>query len=547
MATLFDNKASTNGGPTVYYTVTATQSSRSSTSVTYDVTIKSKITVGWLGTGYSLTATLTIGGKAKEVTLKSSSDSWSASTYTKTTTVTVPVTTAAKTLATSLKVVGSSSTQAGVLKSVTGKSLSVAEYDHYTITFNANGGSGTMSSGKKYKGITYKLPANKFTRDNYSFLGWATSSSSTTVVYKDGASITTNSALNLYAVWQLDFKMPSGASFRAYRVYDDAAGYNPVVAPDGTTGYADISLIGQSDSCQIDEVSMIFSSGAQVSPITIMSRESITSDIWYGYSDTDYILQSEKQYDVYVTIKCTNTITGETIISDQIRTYISSETYALDVNSNGTVVSIGGVATDDEGYSGLELNGSDLYFFNDDEFIQNIATSLGKEFDSKSLKYLMKVIAGSIPSYNDFTIETVNSGTKNIDASNSVTFDVNIAKSGYKALSLSAYNRGVGNNYGMCFVRNMTQTDDNVSVVVRNASSSANATGVSVKVKVLYINKNIAAHTGGGGGGGTVSWNDIQYKPDTYPPSEHGHVTQDVSDFETLTNTEIEELLNRQG
>ncbi len=76
----------------------------------------------------------------------------------------------------------------------------------YSIRFNANGGSGSMSD----LAMTYDTPkyltANGFTRSGYRFLGWATSASGS-VVYANGASVknltsTKDAVVNLYAVWQ---------------------------------------------------------------------------------------------------------------------------------------------------------------------------------------------------------------------------------------------------------------------------------------------------------------------------------------------------------
>ena len=75
----------------------------------------------------------------------------------------------------------------------------------YTITFNANGGSGTMSNMSCSYNSEYTLTANSFTRTNYMFMGWATSANGK-VVYKDKASIknlsNTAITITLYAVWQ---------------------------------------------------------------------------------------------------------------------------------------------------------------------------------------------------------------------------------------------------------------------------------------------------------------------------------------------------------
>ena len=74
----------------------------------------------------------------------------------------------------------------------------------YTLTFNANGGSGnTVTQNLKYQTST-ALTANSYTRDGYSFAGWATSSSGS-VAYADGANYSINDGnTTLYAQWTAD-------------------------------------------------------------------------------------------------------------------------------------------------------------------------------------------------------------------------------------------------------------------------------------------------------------------------------------------------------
>lgn len=80
----------------------------------------------------------------------------------------------------------------------------------YTVKYSANGGSGAPSSQTKTYGKTLTLSSTVPTRtaieDNgtiteYTFKGWATSSTSTSVAYKSGASYTANASITLYAVW----------------------------------------------------------------------------------------------------------------------------------------------------------------------------------------------------------------------------------------------------------------------------------------------------------------------------------------------------------
>ncbi len=71
----------------------------------------------------------------------------------------------------------------------------------YTITFDANGGSGTMEAQTAVTGQKVTLNANTFTYDGYEFAGWATTSDATTVEYEDGSSFSSTEAVTLYALW----------------------------------------------------------------------------------------------------------------------------------------------------------------------------------------------------------------------------------------------------------------------------------------------------------------------------------------------------------
>lgn len=104
----------------------------------------------------------------------------------------------------------------------------------YTIKFNANGGSGSMSDLAMTYDTAKNLTVNSFTRTGYDFLGWSTSSTATTATYSDKASVknltsTNNGTVNLYAVWKIQsFTIsisiePAGAG--TVRMYRDESGY----------------------------------------------------------------------------------------------------------------------------------------------------------------------------------------------------------------------------------------------------------------------------------------------------------------------------------
>lgn len=73
----------------------------------------------------------------------------------------------------------------------------------YTVTYNANGGSGAPAAQTKYKDETLTLSETKPTKTGYNFRGWGTSASTTTVTYRPGANYTANAAITLYAIWEL--------------------------------------------------------------------------------------------------------------------------------------------------------------------------------------------------------------------------------------------------------------------------------------------------------------------------------------------------------
>lgn len=75
-------------------------------------------------------------------------------------------------------------------------------YATYTVSYNANGGSGAPGSQTKTYGTTLTLSSTKPTRTGYTFVGWSTSSTATSATYSAGGSYTSNSAVTLYAIWK---------------------------------------------------------------------------------------------------------------------------------------------------------------------------------------------------------------------------------------------------------------------------------------------------------------------------------------------------------
>jgi len=83
----------------------------------------------------------------------------------------------------------------------------------YTLSFDANGGSGTMDSVIADEGATVTLEANKFTYTGHEFTGWNTAKDGSGTAYKDKAEVKLTENITLYAQWQKSLAAASkGAS-----------------------------------------------------------------------------------------------------------------------------------------------------------------------------------------------------------------------------------------------------------------------------------------------------------------------------------------------
>ena len=92
--------------------------------------------------------------------------------------------------------------------------------NEYTISYNANGGSGAPSSQKKYYGVSTTLSTTKPTRNGYTFKGWGTASTSTTPSYQPGGTYTGNASRTLYAVWESNAPKTYTVSYNANGGYN---------------------------------------------------------------------------------------------------------------------------------------------------------------------------------------------------------------------------------------------------------------------------------------------------------------------------------------
>ena len=198
----------------------------------------------------------------------------------------------------------------------------------YTIKYNANGGTGAPSNQTKTYGVNLTLSSTKPTRKNYTFKGWGTSASSTTVAYLPATSYTKNAAITLYAIWTLSYVKP-----RISNVSIQRCSSNGTLTDDGT--YALVSFDWATDLSITSAVVMW-----KLPSETSWSSSSITSS---GTSGTGSkvvgagTLSTENTYDFQITVSDSNGTSY--VIGD-----LTSKAFVIDILSNGKGIAFGKTA-----------------------------------------------------------------------------------------------------------------------------------------------------------------------------------------------------------
>ena len=79
----------------------------------------------------------------------------------------------------------------------------------FAVIFDGNGGAGSMDKVEADGGSEVVLPANRFSREGHGFAGWNTAKDGSGTSYADGAAVTLNGSMTLYAQWREDEPEPT--------------------------------------------------------------------------------------------------------------------------------------------------------------------------------------------------------------------------------------------------------------------------------------------------------------------------------------------------
>ena len=75
----------------------------------------------------------------------------------------------------------------------------------YNVTFDSNGGTGTMKSQTFTHDVSQKITSNLYEKEGYAFAGWNTKADGTGTYYSDGQNVKITKDLKLYAIWKEKF------------------------------------------------------------------------------------------------------------------------------------------------------------------------------------------------------------------------------------------------------------------------------------------------------------------------------------------------------
>ena len=232
----------------------------------------------------------------------------------------------------------------------------------YTVSYNANGGSGAPASQTKTYGVNLTLSSTIPTRAGYAFKGWATSSTGA-VAYQAGGTYSANSAVTLYAVWELlgNVKMGSYSAFRC-----DSSGN---ADDEGTWGKFTCTYILSGQGQNEGSVTARYRA-SDVSTWTNITNI-IQGDPHIKPADTPSLsvnvsclisnLSQDKSYLIELTV--TDSYGNTAIASD----YISQAYFTMDFLAGGKGIGIGTTASCDESVhpNGLLTCGMDADFKGD--------------------------------------------------------------------------------------------------------------------------------------------------------------------------------------
>lgn len=246
----------------------------------------------------------------------------------------------------------------------------------YTVSYNANGGSGAPSSQTKTQNVTLTLSSTKPSRSGYTFQGWSTSSTATSPIYYAGGSYTANASATLYAVWTQNPPTTYTISFNAN---GGSSAPSSVTKTSGVTLYlpstiptrSNYAFLGWSTSSLATTATYSaggsFTQNANTTLYAVWEYDPATYPVYYNANGGSGAPSSQiKTYDVALTLSSVeptrsgyNFLGWSTSSSDTSATYYPGDIYTI--NASLTLYAVWEKANYEFSISGLTISDSEPY------------------------------------------------------------------------------------------------------------------------------------------------------------------------------------------
>lgn len=221
-------------------------------------------------------------------------------------------------------------------------SFTIPARSSHTVSYDANGGSGSIEPFTKFYSATGETAyyetlsdGSGFSKANYRITGWNTMPDGSGTNYPLSGDYTANgtTAVTLYAQWKTTYVKPEIQNLLAFRVADASGGATPSVTSTGETGFCKFQLMGGANYT-------FTSATVQFGTATAISMTK-SGNTLYGYSTVGSIAKTSA-YTVTVTVVVTGTDGISRTYTDS--TYISKAVPVFDATPNS--FALGGVARD---------------------------------------------------------------------------------------------------------------------------------------------------------------------------------------------------------
>lgn len=226
--------------------------------------------------------------------------------------------------------------------STTTVSFTIPARSSHTVSYDANGGSGSIASFTKFYSATEETAyyetlsdGSGFSKYGYRVAEWNTMPDGSGTSYPISGYYTANgtTAVTLYAQWEATYAKPEIQSLLAFRVADASGGATPSVTSTGKTGFCKFELVGGAN--------YTFTSATVQFGTATANSMTKSGNIIYGYSTPDSIAEASA-YTVNVTVVVTGIDGILRTYTDS--TYISKAVPVFDATPNS--FALGGVARD---------------------------------------------------------------------------------------------------------------------------------------------------------------------------------------------------------